>query len=112
MTIRRSLPMLFLLCAATQLNAQDTTRVPTGVRLSTRYNVVKKPSVAVQPIAGAPGQVTDILKRDLDFSDRVDVVETPQTLASGAIDYGQWSSLNVIYVVAGNVTPTGDGYQL
>jgi TolB protein len=112
MTIRRSLPVLFLICAAAQLSAQDTTRVPTGVRLSTRYNVVKKPVVAVQPIAGGPGQVTEILKRDLDFSDRVDVVETPQALATGPVDYGQWSSLNVLFVVAGAATPSGDGYQL
>jgi TolB protein len=103
--------MLFLICAAAQLNAQDTTRVPTGVRLSTRFSV-KKPSVAVQPIAGAPGQVTEILKRDLDFSDRVDIVETPQALTTGPVDYGQWSSLNVVYVVAGAVTPSGEGYQL
>ena len=73
MRIRSLLPILLLLGAA-QLNAQDTTRVPTGVRLRTSYSVIKKPLVAVQPIAGAPTQVTDVLRRDLDFSDRVDIV--------------------------------------
>ena len=111
MRIRSLLPILLLLGAA-RLNAQDTTRVPTGVRLRTSYSVIKKPLVAVQPIAGAPAQVTDVLRRDLDFSDRVDIVETPQALASGPVDYNQWSSLNVIFVVAGSLVPAADGYQL
>ena len=111
MRIRYCLPILLLLGAA-QLSAQDTTRVPTGVKLRTTYNVIKKPVVAVQPVAGGPAQVSDIIRRDLDFSDRVEVVETPQSLATGPINYSQWSSVNVLFVVAGTLTPAADGYQL
>ncbi|HEY0304495.1 MAG TPA: hypothetical protein VGC44_05965 [Longimicrobiales bacterium] len=107
-----------LLGMPAMLNAQDTTRVPTGVELVGRYNVAKRPLVAVRPVAaGAENSavastITDILRRDLDYSDRFEIGEVPAGLAGGPIDYKQWNSLNVWYLVAGAVSTTSAGYEL
>lgn len=108
--------MLMAIPAVTQ--AQDTTRVPRGVELIGRYNVSKRPLVAVRPVAATAenaavaSTVTDILRRDLDYSDRFEMGEVPGSLASGAIDYRQWNSLNVWYLVAAAISSTAGGYEL
>ena len=118
MRIMRHTTLLFFLAVmAGQAAAQDTTRVPTGVKLSTTYSVIRKPTVAVRPTNGdADGnviqQVSTILQRDLDFSDAFTMGQTPAALASGPVDYGQWTSLNVIFVVSSDIVPSGQGYLL
>jgi TolB protein len=103
---------------AGDVSAQDTMRVPTGVELIGRYNVAKRPLVAVRPIEGTAvemavaGTVTAILKQDLDYSDRFEMGEVPGGLASGAVDYRQWNSLNVWYLVTGTIAPSSSGYEL
>src|SRR5687768_1744275 len=92
-------------CAAipAMANAQDTTKVPTGVELVGRYNVSKRPLIAVRPFesgsayAAVAGSATEIIRRDLDFSDRYEIGDVPAALAAGTIDYKQWNSLNVWY---------------
>jgi TolB protein len=99
-------------------NAQDTTRVPTGVELIGRYNVSKRPLIAVRPIAASPGDAgaaitaAEILRRDFDYSDRFEIGDVPASLASGPVDYRQWNSLNVWYLITGTLTPSGSGYTL
>jgi TolB protein len=99
-------------------NAQDTTRVPTGVELVGRYNVAKRPLVAVRPMsaAAAYGQVasnvTSIIRQDFDFSDRFEIGDVPNALASGNVDYKQWNSLNVWYLVTGTIAASSGGYEL
>lgn len=97
---------------------QDTTRVPTGVELIGRYNVSKRPLVAVRPVeAPPPGAaitqlITDILQRDLQYSDRVEMGAVPERLATGPVDYRAWNSLNVVYLVTATLTSAPAGYQL
>ena len=117
--MRNKLALVFVLsllpCVA---RAQDTTHVPTGVELVGRYNVSKRALIAVRPSAGAPqlqlvGQtVSDILKKDLTYSDRFDIGEVPVNLAQGAVDYRAWNSLGVVYLVAPSLTSLAQGYQL
>ena len=96
--------------------AQDTTRVPTGVELIGRYNVSKRPLVVVRRTEGTDAtvaqQVTSIVQRDLQYSDRFEMGEVPEQLATGAVDYRAWNSLNVWFLIAPVLTPSGDGYQL
>ncbi|HEY0811471.1 MAG TPA: hypothetical protein VGD49_14980, partial [Longimicrobiales bacterium] len=98
--------------------AQDTTRIPTGVELIGRYNVSKRPLVAVRPIVPTGGDadvastITSILRQDLDYSDRFDIGDVPAALASGPVDYRQWNSLKVWYLVTGTVAPASGGYTL
>lgn len=106
-----------LVClAAPRADAQDTTRVPTGVELIGRYNVGKLPLVAVRRAEGpAPdinGIVTDILQRDMTYSNRFEMGAVPERLASGNVDYRAWNSLNVVYLLVPKVTPGVQGYEL
>ena len=105
--------------ASSALAQQDTTRIPTGVRLSTRYQTNKRPFVAVRPPSGDPAlvavgqQVSSILTRDFDYSDRFEMVATPQALATGGdVDYTQWNSLNVVFLVTSQIAAAASGYQL
>lgn len=107
-----------LAVAAGGAAAQDTTRVPTGVELIGRYNVSKRSLIAVRRVEGpaqtalVAQQVTDIMQRDLQYSDRFEMGAVPERLASGPIDYQAWNSLNVVYLVAATLTPAPAGYQL
>jgi TolB protein len=106
-----------MLAAVSPALAQDTTHVPTGVELIGRYNVSKRPLVAVRPVSGAQAQtvaqqVTSILQRDLQYSDRFEMGAVPQQLATGPVDYRAWNSLNVWYLVAATLTPSAAGFQL
>lgn len=115
-TMRSLIFGLAALTLATAAGAQqDTSRVPTGVRLSTQYQVGRRPFVAVRPVGGSAPvaqDLTTILSRDLDYSDLYEMVATPQALNSGPVDYGQWNSLRVTYLVTSDVVPSGAGYQL
>ncbi len=115
--MRRTGCLLLLALVTTQAAAQDTTKVPTGVRLSTTYSVIRRPLVAVRPPSGdvdpnIAQQVGTMLQQDLDYSDAFTMGQTPAALASGPLDYGQWSSLNVVFVVASELAPSGQGYLL
>src|SRR5262245_29749140 len=106
-----SLLLLLLVSAAA---AQD---IPTGVRLSTTYTTMRRPLIAVRPPGGSADPATaqlvaSILSRDLDYSDQFEIGQTPAVLSSGPVNYAQWNSLNVVYVVASDLVPGGGGYQL
>ncbi|HEX7119944.1 MAG TPA: hypothetical protein VF212_14220 [Longimicrobiales bacterium] len=106
--------LLFLLVFATPLAAQqDTTRLPTGVRLGMIYQTLRRPALAVRAFTGtanpaAAGQIGDIVRRDLDYSDRFEMFDVPPQLSSGPVDYVAWNGLNVVYVLDGAVEPLED----
>ena len=115
--MRRLLAALLTLfaCAAPAV-AQDP---PPGIRLSTTYETQNRPLLAVRPFEGAApisealDSITRIVQRDLMNSSRFNVVEgVPESLRTGAVDYRQWSSLNVVYLVTGSVVPAADGYEV
>lgn len=112
------LSLLLLLVLATPLAAQqDTTRLPTGVRLGMIYQTLRRPSLAVRAFTSAgdaelAAQVGEIIRRDLDYSDRFEMFEVPPQLASGPVDYATWNGLNVVYVLDGAVEPLEDGNHL
>jgi TolB protein len=110
---------IFLLGAVTPLSAQqDTTGLPTGVRLGMIYQTLKRPALALRPItgafevAGAAQQVDLILRRDLDYSDRFEIFEAPPQLREGPVEYEDWNRLGVVYLVTGEVEQDEAGYQL
>jgi TolB protein len=98
---------------------QDTTRIPPGVELETRYSVSGRRAVAVRPfggpipLAGAVGQIGAIVTQDLSLSDRYEMFPVPADLQTpGPVDYQAWNSLNLEFLVTGDVTPTADGFLL
>jgi TolB protein len=115
--MRRSLPTVFtLLLLAAPAAAQDP---PPGIRLSTTYQTQNRPLLAVRPFEGAApvaeaiDSITGIVQRDLMNSNRFNVVEgVPEGLRTGAVDYRQWNSLNVVYLVTGEIAATTDGYDI
>lgn len=114
--MRRSLPALLLLTVlAAPAVAQDP---PPGIRLSTTYQTQHRPLLAVRPFEGGAASetldsISTILQRDLTNSARFNMVEAvPAQLRTGTVDYRQWNSLNVVYLVTGTVAPAADGFDI
>jgi TolB protein len=115
--MRRSLLAIpFLLLLAGPASAQEP---PPGIRLSTTYQTQNRPLLAVRPFEGAEpvaeaiDSITGIVQRDLLNSNRFNVVEgVPEGLRTGAVDYRQWNSLNVVYLVTGEIVATAEGYEV
>ena len=112
---RTLLPLILCSILGTPALAQD---IPAGVTLATRYSKAGRPLVAVRPI-GAPDairttadQVANIIGNDLRLSDRYEMIAAPLTLASGPVDYAGWNSLRVYYLVTGELSVSGAGYDL
>jgi TolB protein len=119
--MRRSLVLAFLptLAASTAAAQRDTTQLPPGVQLETRYTLANRQMVSVRPFGGAEAiadvrsQVSQIMGNDLTLSDRFRMMPAPVALATpGTVDYVQWNSLNVVFLVAGDVIVTPSGYEL
>lgn len=112
--IAAALTLVAVLPVAAQ---QDTTRLPPGVELATRYTKLGRPLVAVRPFSGPVTmdlaiQVTDVVRNDLQISDRFEMATAPAALANGPIDYSIWNSLNVVYLVSGELAEAGSGHRL
>src|SRR3954463_14181357 len=70
--------------AATTLRAQDTTN--TGVRLGLSYQAGTKPGVIVLPVADdEEDSLRTIVQRDLDYSDRMNVIDLDRSTVSGLV---------------------------
>ncbi len=99
---------------------QDTTRLPTGVRLGLTYQTLQRARVAVRPFGSPAAQaalaadVTGIVRRDLNYSDRFQMADfIPSALAQGgAVDFKAWNGLGVVWLITGDVVPTGSGLAL
>lgn len=103
--------------APSQAQQRDTAQIPPGVELETRYSVSGRRAVAVRPfagpipLAGAIGQISGIVTQDLSLSDRYQMFPVPADLQTpGPVDYQAWNSLNLEFLVTGDITPTADGF--
>jgi len=106
------------------LRAQDSTApAPAGVRVGITYTPGTRPSIAVLVGAGtALDSVRTILGRDLDYSDRFDVVAPPLSAASlganGAPNYQALNALGTDFAVSvvatapGAADPRGGGIDV
>jgi TolB protein len=96
--MRRLLTFLLLSAAAGPLAAQDTTQVREGVRLGLEYSGTR-PGLVVLPGAGLDS-VRAIIRRDLDYTDRFEMVggdfgtgsEAPGD-PGGAVSYGIYKTM-------------------
>ncbi len=106
-----------VLFAAVPVSAQQQD-LPPGVMLETRYSKAGRQTLAVRPFEalGAPSSATadiaGIVRNDLTLSDRFQMTVVPQQLATGDIDYTQWNGLNIVWLVAGSVTPSASGFHV
>ena len=104
----------FAAVASPVLAQQDTTRLPPGVELEMRYSKAGRPLIAVRPFtvsitgAGPAARVTEIVSNDLTLSDRFEMMTVPESLTSpDSLRYQVWNSLNVVYLITGDVQPSG-----
>ena len=109
--------LLALACAslfpAARAAAQDSTSRP-GVRIGLTYGGAGKPGVAVLGVVGTSGDsVAAIVRRDLDYGDRVTIVDVSTVDAvSAALDaptpnYGLLARLGIAAVVRPTLTASG-----
>jgi TolB protein len=108
---------LWATLAAPPLAAQvrrDT--VPGQVRVGITYRPGFRPGLVVPPLAAAPGletvadSVRAILRRDLDYSDRFEILQAPDELLrrDAPINYALWNEMGAVWLVVGEVEGTRD----
>ena len=103
---------LALVLRGSEASAQDSSLT---VRIGLTYAAGTKPGVLVLPVNGTSGDsVRAILQRDLDFSDRVNVIATESLVMDSASDgsrgkfnYPLYARLGAAAVVQATVTATG-----
>ncbi len=111
---------LLALGSGLQAQRQDTSRLPTGVRLGLTYQTLQRAKVAVRPFGSVAGSESmasmagGILQRDLDYSDRFQMADfVPAALAGkGKVDFRAWNGLGVVWLVTGDIVPSGAGHAL
>ncbi|HEX5436333.1 MAG TPA: hypothetical protein VFW98_04195 [Gemmatimonadaceae bacterium] len=108
---------LFSVLPAVPAAAQQDTAQQKGVHIGLTYQPGTKPGVVVLPVAGPWGDsVQAMVARDLDYSDRIEIIGGTGTDASAVVEqasasttpnYGLWKTLGAAAVVAANMTATG-----
>jgi TolB protein len=98
--------VLFSALAPTVVAAQER---PAGVSLGLVYRPGQKTSLLVMPIRGGAGDsVTTIIARDLDYSDRFNVVPSSSVIqTAGPVNYPVFAKLGVDGIVQGTLLPSG-----
>ncbi|WP_420636145.1 hypothetical protein [Candidatus Palauibacter sp.] len=101
---------LALAACAAPLSAQE--QEPAGaVRLGLTYEPGYVPGMVIVPVSAATGldplaeAVGEILRTDLDYSDRFDIIELPDTVSlSGPQNYALWNQLGAVWLVTSEVS--------
>jgi len=79
------------------------------VRLGITYKPGYRPGLALPPasvggtadLSAVAGRIDSILRTDLDYSDRFDLLPVPDSLhPTGSINYGLWNQLGAVWLVA------------
>lgn len=88
------------------------------VRLGITYKPGYRPGIAVPPVdvgggsgdlASVASRIDTILRTDLDYSDRFEMLPVPDSLDThGAINYGLWNKLGAVWLVATQLTGPAD----
>jgi TolB protein len=114
--------MLTAVATAGNLAAQDTTRVDEGVRVGVDYRPGVRPGLVVLPGSGLDS-VRAILQRDLDYTDRFEMITvadapSPATAPRGSgedgggVNYGLYKALGAEFAVELGGTAGGASVRL
>jgi TolB protein len=106
---RLLLPLLFAALSAGPLLAQDSTRVNEGVRIGVDYRPGMRPGLVVVPGVGLDS-VRAIVRRDLDFTDRFEMITVADlppgspggrgsSESDGGVNYELYRSLGAQFAV-------------
>lgn len=97
--MRRLLPLLLALAAA-PLAAQDTTQFREGIRLGFEYQPGVRPGLVVIPGPGLDS-LRAIVRRDLDYTDRFQIIQVDDAPAGTAASAGEGETSYGIYKTLG-----------
>ncbi|HEU4456620.1 MAG TPA: hypothetical protein VFR81_26370 [Longimicrobium sp.] len=95
--------------------AQRDTVPQTGVRLQLRYEARYEPGFVVLPFGGnevAGRAVREIVRRDVEYSDRFEMREATGVRAGEAVDAAAWRERGADWVLDGSVEAAAGGLQL
>jgi hypothetical protein len=109
-TVWASLALLALTAGGSQAYAQEDE----GVRLGITYRPGYVPALAITdieteaPFAAVAAAIDSVIARDLDYSDRFEILPVPDSLRAGsAVNYGLWNQLGAVWLVEGALTVSG-----
>ena len=106
------LTALFLAVAATgPISAPVAAQEPGDVRIGITYTPGYLPGLVLTPVESGEGleqvarDADAILRQDLDFSDRFEMIDIPGDFRAGdAVNYGLWNQLGAVWLVASQVS--------
>lgn len=89
------------------LEGQD----PADVRVGIDYQPGYLPALAMPPVKAGAGleelarEVDGILRQDLDFSDRFEILAVPDSLGAGSsVNYALWNELGAVWVLSADLS--------
>ena len=98
-----------LAISAGEARAQDPGDVRVGITYTPGYlpGLVMTPMEAQGALSANAAQVDSILRRDLDYADRFQIVLVPDDLPiDGPVNYGLWNQLGAVWLVVTELTGT------
>ena len=106
------LAALFLAVAATgPISTTGAAQEPGDVRIGITYTPGYLPGLVLTPVESGEGleeiarEADAILRQDLDFSDRFEMIDVPGDFRAGdAVNYGLWNQLGAVWLVASQVS--------
>jgi len=106
---RFALTVLALLAAASPLSAQDRGDVRLGITYSPGYQPgLVMTALGHQRELAEPARLAEtILRQDLLYADRFEIIPIPDSVRSGAgVNYGLWNQLGAVWLVSSELTGT------
>jgi TolB protein len=98
-----------LVVSAGEARGQDPGDVRVGITYTPGYlpGLVMTPVEAQGALSANAAQVDSILRRDLDYADRFQIVPVPDDLPTdGPVNYGLWNQLGAVWLVVTELTGT------
>jgi TolB protein len=112
--VRRVGGLLAVLCLAWASPAQS--QDPGDVRLGITYTPGFVPGLVMTPLesdgtmATVAASIDSIVRRDLAFSDRFEIIPVPDGMGGGGpVNYGLWDQLGAVWLVTGAVSGSDRG---
>jgi len=105
--VAASLTLIGSAGAGTTGLAQEPGDVRIGITYTPGYlpGLVLTPVESTEGLQGLAGSVDAILRQDLDFSDRFEIIDLPGDFRPGdAVNYGLWNQLGAVWLVASQIS--------
>jgi TolB protein len=110
---KRFAAVVLVACSLSVVPGLARAQDPGDVRVGITYTPGYLPGLVMTPVesAGTMGEmaarVDSILRRDLDYADRFQILEVPDDLPTdGPVNYGLWNQLGAVWLVVSELTGT------